>query len=110
MTYLELDGQIVRLEEMDHPSDPSLLFRQLPIIYRLSSARSTGRCRVLLISYQHGTKTKDTRDIFGIIDQGIVLQDRRYDSLTNGEPCRVWLSRKQGCIGWDSEKGKNRGV
>lgn len=73
--YLKLDGQIVRLEQVYHPSYPSLLFRQLPIIDSLSSSRSARRGRILLVPNQDGTETKDTRYVVWVVDKSIVLQD-----------------------------------
>ena len=73
--YLELNGQIVRLEQVNHPSHPSLLLRQLSIINRLASTRSARRGGILLIPNQDGTETKDTRHVIGVVDKSVVLQD-----------------------------------
>lgn len=51
-THLELSLQIVRLEQMDHPGYPSLLFGHLPVVDLLSLSRSTRR--VFLIPHKHG--------------------------------------------------------
>jgi hypothetical protein len=63
-THLELNSKIIRLEEMNHPRDPSLLLCHFSIINSLFTSRSTSRRRIFLISNEYRTKTEDSGNIF----------------------------------------------
>jgi len=93
---------------MNHPSDPTLFFCHLPVIHLDSLPRSARW--IFLITDKHRTKTQNTRDIFWSLDERVVLQHGRDDSLTDGQSSGVWLQREKGDVGWDSEQCEDREV
>ena len=95
---------------MHHSCNPALLLGHLSQIDGLSTSTSSANGRVFLISDKHCAQSKHSADVFRRIDHGVVLENRGYDSLTNGCPCGVRLRVEQWDVGRDGEEGQNRQV
>ena len=108
----ELDLQIICLEEMHHPCDPSLLLGHLlDVVSLLSSSASSHLSRsdsaltdlrsqtpILLIPDEHMAQLKYALDIFGRFDDRLVLENGGDNGVADSTTGRVWLSGQQSLI------------
>lgn len=124
--HLELHVDVVGSEEVDHPSNPSLLLCHFFGIVRLllllliaspsssayasvttTSRISDDRSVQCLVFDQDATHAKYAADIFGGLDDRLVLEHAADNRVGDGPTRVVRLTLKQRDISWNGEKGEN---